>query len=228
LEYLLKIMSGTICKKIVSNEELEVCRRGIKESGRKNGGNSMGERCRWAKTELSKAYHDAEWCVPLHDDQKLFEMLILEGMQAGLTWELVLKRREAMREAFDGFDPVKIAAYDEARLEELKANPKLIRNRLKLEALPVNAKAFMKVQDEYESFDEYIWQFVEGRQIINQWRDMTEMPAEDEISRRISIDLKKRGFKFVGPTICYSFMQGAGLVDDHVVDCPWHSNNKAD
>jgi len=186
----------------------------------------MCERCGWAKTELSIAYHDAEWCVPLHDDQKLFEMLILEGMQAGLTWELILKRREAMREAFDGFDPVKIAAYDETRLEELKANPELIRNRLKLAALPVNAKAFLKVREEYGSFDAYIWQFVDGQQIINHWRNMAEMPAEDDLSRRISKDLKKRGFKFVGPTICYSFMQGIGLIDDHVIDCPWHTDSR--
>jgi len=176
-------------------------------------------RCEWATSDLDIDYHDNEWGKPLHDDQKLFELIILEGMQAGLSWSLILKRREDMREAFDGFDAEKIAKYDEQKIEELMQNPKIIRNRLKLKALVTNAHAFVKIQQEFGSFDKYIWEFVDNKPIMNKWDDINEIPASTELSDHISRELKKRGFKFVGTVICYSYMQAIGMVNDHMIWC---------
>lgn len=179
-------------------------------------------RCAWAKGELDIAYHDNEWGTPEHDDAKLFEFLILEGMQAGLSWSLILKRREAMRRAFDGFDPVKISRYDDEKKAQLLQDASIIRNRAKINALVQNAIAFLQVQQEFGSFDAYIWAFVDGMPIHNHATTMQEVPATSPVSDAMSKDLKKRGFKFVGSTICYSFMQATGLVNDHVVSCPRH------
>jgi len=177
-------------------------------------------RCPWGITHpLYVAYHDEEWGVPEHDDRKLLEMLLLEGAQAGLSWLTILKRRESYRAAFDNFDPVKIAAYDEAKAAALLADPGIIRNRLKVAAFITNARAFLAVQEEFGTFDAYIWQFVGGRPKINAWQSLANIPAETEEARAMSKDLKKRGFTFVGPTICYAFMQACGLVNDHTVDC---------
>ncbi|MGG1599014.1 MULTISPECIES: DNA-3-methyladenine glycosylase I [Paenibacillus] len=177
-------------------------------------------RCRWVNEDpLYIQYHDEEWGVPVHDDRKLFEMLILEGMQAGLSWYTVLKKRERYREAFDGFDPAIVARYDEAKLDELLADPGLIRNRLKMRAAVTNAQAFLKVQEEFGSFDRYIWSFVGGKTIRNAWRSLQEVPASTPESDAMSKDLKKRGFTFVGSTICYAFMQAVGMVMDHTTDC---------
>ncbi len=177
------------------------------------------KRCPWAKTELDALYHDCEWGVPLHDDSRLFELLILEGMQAGLSWSTILAKRENMRHAFDGFDPAIISAYGEAKLAALLRNPGIIRNRLKLRALAANAAAFLKVQAEFGSFDRFIWSFVDHRPILNRFAAPSDVPAKTEISDRMSKELKKRGFKFVGSTICYAFMQAAGLVNDHLTWC---------
>lgn len=180
----------------------------------------MSKRCEWAGDEpLYVAYHDEEWGVPEHADGKLFEMLILEGAQAGLSWSTILKKRAAYQEAFDNFDPQKVARYDEARIQELLANPGIVRNKLKVRSAVQNAQAFLKIQTEFGSFDAYIWQFVGGKPKVNAWETMSEIPAETEESRAMSKDLKKRGFNFVGPTICYAFMQAVGMVNDHVVDC---------
>ncbi len=177
-------------------------------------------RCPWGITHpLYVAYHDEEWGVPEHDDRKLLEMLLLEGAQAGLSWLTILKRRESYRAAFDNFDPVKIAAYDEAKAAALLADPGIIRNRLKVAAFITNARAFLAVQEEFGTFDAYIWQFVGGRPKINAWQSLANIPAETEEARAMSKDLKKRGFTFVGPTICYAFMQACGLANDHTVDC---------
>lgn len=183
-------------------------------------------RCPWAKNELDISYHDQEWGRPVHDDRRLFEMLILEGMQAGLSWSSVLNKREHMRRAFDEFDPPKLAAYDQTRLDSFMENPALIRNRAKLKALVDNARAFLRVVEEFGSFDTYLWNFVSGRPVINHWRTMAEVPAETETSAALSRDLKKRGFKFVGPVICYAYMQAIGLVNDHLVSCPRHPANE--
>lgn len=164
-------------------------------------------------------HHDTEWGVPLHDDRALFEMLILEGAQAGLSWLTVLRKREAYRIAFDGFDARKIARYDDARMALLLANEGIVRNRQKIQAAVENARSFLAVQKEFGSFDRYIWQFVAGKPIRNRWRDMAQVPARTEISDAMSKDLAKRGFKFVGSTICYAFMQSTGLVNDHLVSC---------
>ncbi len=180
------------------------------------------ERCPWAKNDLEIAYHDDEWGRPERGDAKLFEMLILEGMQAGLSWSFILSRRENMRAAFDGFDPEKIARYDQAKEAELLANPGILRNRAKIAALAKNAGAFLRVQSEFGSFSRYLWGFVDNRPIVNHWRDFTELPAATDLSTALSRDLKKRGFKFVGPTICYAYMQAVGLVNDHLVTCPRH------
>jgi DNA-3-methyladenine glycosylase I len=178
------------------------------------------KRCEWAGSDpLYLAYHDQEWGVPVHDDRKLFEMLLLEGAQAGLAWITILRKREGYRWAFDGFDPAKIARYSDKRLEKLREDEGIVRNRLKIAAARTNAKAFLEIQDKFGSFDEYVWRFVGGEPIINRWRSLAELPATTAVSDAISRDLKKRGFKFVGSTICYAFMQAVGMVNDHVVSC---------
>ena len=180
----------------------------------------MKIRCAWAGTDPRYIkYHDTEWGIPLHDDRSLLEFLLLDGFQAGLSWITILKKRSNYREAFDYFEPQKMAAYDAYKVKKLLANKGIIRNRLKVEAAIQNAKSFLAVRKEFGSFDNYIWQFT-GRQIIkNVWKTMAEIPAQTKESVAMSNDLKKRGFKFVGPTICYAFMQAAGMVNDHVVDC---------
>lgn len=178
------------------------------------------ERCAWVTDDpLYLAYHDQEWGVPVYDDKKLFEMLILEGVQAGLSWLTVLKKRENYRQAFDGFDAAKVAAYDEAKVGELLHNPGLIRNRRKIEATVTNARAFLAVCERFGSFSDYIWQFVGGVPRQNNWGSWREVPAETAESRAMSKDLRQRGFCFVGPTICYAFMQATGMVNDHTTDC---------
>ena len=179
----------------------------------------MPTRCAWAATPLGIKYHDEEWGVPLHDDRRLFEFLILEGAQAGLSWELILNRRESYREAFDGFDPAVVAAYGDDKVAELLANPGIVRNRQKVSAAIGNARAFLEVQAEFGSFDAYIWGFVDGAPIRNAWQSMDEVPAKTPLSEAVSRDLRRRGFRFVGPTICYAFMQATGMVNDHTVDC---------
>lgn len=178
------------------------------------------ERCAWAgDDELCCRYHDEEWGVPVHDDRKLFEMLILEGAQAGLSWITILRKRENYRRAFDGFDIDKIIRYDENKLEALMQDPGIIRNRLKIGSVVTNAKAFRAVQEEYGSFDCFLWSYVDGTPILNNRIGVSEIPAKTELSDRISNDLKKRGFKFVGSTIIYAFMQAVGMVDDHTSNC---------
>ena len=178
------------------------------------------KRCAWGEDDpLYQSYHDTEWGVPIHDDRKLFEFLILEGMQAGLSWITILKKRDNFRAAFDQFDPEKITAYNERKVERLLQNAGIIRNRLKIEASIRNAKAFLEVQREYGSFDAFIWQFVGGKPKKNAWRQLREIPATAEESDAMSKALKSRGFKFVGSTICYAYMQAVGMVNDHVVDC---------
>jgi DNA-3-methyladenine glycosylase I len=180
----------------------------------------MNIRCAWAGTDpIYLKYHDTEWGIPLHDDRKLFEFLLLDGFQAGLSWITILKKRSNYRKAFDHFEPGKMAAYDLYKVKELLANEGIIRNRLKIEAAIQNAKSFLAVQKEFGSFDKYIWQFTGSQTIKNAWKTMTEIPAQTKESVAMSNDLKKRGFKFVGPTICYAFMQAAGMVNDHTVDC---------
>jgi DNA-3-methyladenine glycosylase I len=177
-------------------------------------------RCNWVNTDpLYIAYHDEEWGVPTHDDQHLFEFILLEGAQAGLSWYTILKKRENYRAAFDGFDPAKVARYDDAKIAELLANPGIVRNKLKVNAAVQNARSFLAVQEELGSFDKYIWGFVGGAPIKNAWQTLSEIPVETAEARAMSKDLLKRGFKFVGPTICYSFMQACGLVNDHIVSC---------
>jgi len=178
------------------------------------------KRCAWVGDgPLYIDYHDNQWGVPLHDDQALFEMLILEGAQAGLSWRTILTKRENYRAAFDQFDPVKVAAYDERKIQELLQDAGIVRNKLKVRAAVTNAQAFLKVQEEFGSFDKYIWGFVNHRPIINQWKTLREIPAKTPEAEAMSKDLKKRGFKFVGPTICYAFMQAVGMVNDHTMDC---------
>jgi DNA-3-methyladenine glycosylase I len=177
-------------------------------------------RCEWASNDpLIIEYHDREWGVPVHDDLLLFEFLILEGAQAGLSWTTILRKRESYRRAFDGFDPVVVAGYDDRKVEELMANQGIVRNRRKIQAAIDNARAFIMIQKEFGSFDAYIWRFVGNRPIRNSWKNLTDLPAETKESRQMSTDLKKRGFSFVGPTICYAFMQAVGMVNDHTVDC---------
>ena len=177
-------------------------------------------RCQWAGPDpLYIAYHDTEWGVPLHDDQKLFEFLILEGAQAGLSWLTILKKRPHYQQVFDHFDPERVAVYDAAKIELLCNDPGIIRNQLKIEAAISNARAFLDIQAAVGSFDEYIWQFVNGQPIRNAWRSLSQIPAKTPESESMSKDLKQRGFKFVGPTICYAFMQAIGMVNDHTVDC---------
>ena len=180
----------------------------------------MLRRCEWVTADpLYVAYHDEEWGQPVHDDRRLFEFLILEGVQAGLSWLTVLKKRENYRAAFDGFNPVRVAAYGPRQIEALLKNPGLIRNRLKMNAAVANARAFLAVQEALGTFDRYIWQFVDGRPLRNRWRTTAAIPAWTPRSKAMSRDLKKRGFRFVGPTICYAFMQATGMVNDHIVDC---------
>ena len=177
-------------------------------------------RCDWSGSDpLYAQYHDREWGFPLHDDLKLFEMLTLEGMQAGLSWITILRKREAFREAFDRFDPSRVARYDGKKIRELLHNPGIIRNRLKIQAAVQNAHAFLKVVEEFGSFDRYIWQFVGNRPIQNQWVRLQDIPARTQESEAMSKDLKARGFRFVGSTICYAFMQAVGMVNDHLVGC---------
>jgi DNA-3-methyladenine glycosylase I len=176
-------------------------------------------RCGWAASDLMACYHDTEWGVPVHDDRRLFEFLILEGAQAGLSWETVLKKRATYRKAFDNFDAKKIARYTSGRAKRLLANPGIIRNRLKIRAATKNAAAFLAVQKEFGSFNRYIWQFVGGKPRRNAWRSLKQLPARTAESDAMSKDLKKRGFTFVGSTICYAFMQAVGMVNDHVVRC---------
>ena len=178
------------------------------------------KRCDWAnRSELEQAYHDHEWGVEIHDDRTLFEFLVLEGAQAGLSWSTILRKREGYRRAFDNFDARKISRYSEDTVPRLLTNPEIIRNRLKINAAITNARAFLQVQEEFGSFDRYIWQCVNGKPIRNSWKKMTEIPSSTYESEAMSKDLKKRGFKFIGPTICYAFMQAVGMVNDHVVDC---------
>lgn len=182
--------------------------------------NQNQKRCPWANSDpLYIAYHDKEWGVPEHDDRKLFEKLILEGFQAGLSWLTILKKRENFRRVFENFDPEKMAGFDQRKIQAVLADPGIVRNRLKIEAAVQNARAFLEVQNKYGSFDAYVWQFVDGRPIQNAWRRVEEIPAQSKKSRAMSQDMQKHGFKFVGPTICYAFMQSMGLVNDHLVDC---------
>ena len=179
------------------------------------------ERCAWLKLDepIYVAYHDEEWGVPIYDDQLLFEMLCLEGAQAGLSWLTILKRREGYRAAFDAFNPQKIVQYDDVKLQALKEDERIIRNRLKIASVKTNAESFLKIQKQYGSFSNYIWSFVNGTPIINYWRSIQEVPVTTELSDRMSKQLKKDGFKFVGSTICYSFMQAVGMVNDHTLNC---------
>ena len=176
-------------------------------------------RCEWARNDLAIEYHDKEWGVPLHDDQHLFEFLILEGAQAGLSWDTILAKRENYRKAFDKFDPKKVAKYGEEKFEELLQNEGIVRNKLKVRSATRNANAFLKVVEEFGSFDKYIWSFVDGKPIVNKFKEMSDVPASTEISDAMSKDLKKRDFNFVGSTICYAFMQATGMVNDHLVSC---------
>ena len=177
------------------------------------------KRCSWPTNELAIRYHDEEWGKPLHDDRGLFEFLILEGAQAGLSWDTILRKRENYRDAFDGFDVNKVARYTDKKREKLLQNEGIIRNRLKIASAVSNAKAFLKVQKEFGSFDDYIWSFVDGKPITNKWKDSSEIPATSTVSDTISKDLKKRGFNFVGSTIMYAHMQATGMVNDHLVSC---------
>jgi DNA-3-methyladenine glycosylase I len=180
---------------------------------------SQPVRCPWASSELAIRYHDEEWGVPAHDDRTLFEFLVLEGAQAGLSWNTILNKRDNYRKAFDGFDPSRVARYDRRKLDRLLRDPGIVRNKLKVASAVGNAKAFLQVQKEFGSFDAYIWQFVGGKPRVNSPKSMKQVPASTPESDAMSKDLKKRGFNFVGSTICYAFMQAMGLVNDHVVDC---------
>jgi len=180
----------------------------------------MKQRCQWCLGhDIYLAYHDEEWGVPLHDDRKLFESIVLDGAQAGLSWLTILKKRDNYRAAFDHFDPEKVAKYSPRKVEQLLKNPGIVRNRLKVESAVRNARAFLEIQAEFGSFDTFLWRYVEGTPIQNAWTSMAQIPARSKESDAVSKDLKKRGFNFVGSTICYAFMQAAGLVNDHVVDC---------
>jgi DNA-3-methyladenine glycosylase I len=186
-------------------------------------GDPTPRRCSWPVKPLDIRYHDEEWGVPVHDDRVLFEFLILEGAQAGLSWSTVLAKRENYRDALDGFEPARIARYTPARLEKLLANPGIIRHRQKVASLPVNAKAFLAVQKEFGSFDRYLWRFVDGSPLQNRVSDVTRVPARTLLSDEISADLSRRGFKFVGSTIMYAYMQAVGLVNDHLISCFRHA-----
>jgi DNA-3-methyladenine glycosylase I len=184
------------------------------------------QRCSWASNPVLIAYHDKEWGVPVHNDRRLFELLILEGAQAGLSWITILKKRSAYRAAFDRFDPRKVARYDEVKMAALLANEGIVRNRLKIRAAVENARAFLAIQKEFGSFDRYVWQFVDGQPVQNRWRQMGDVPPRSSHSDAMSKDLIKRGFKFVGSTICYAFIQATGMVNDHLVGCFRHRELK--
>lgn len=185
-------------------------------------------RCGWVTQDpLYLDYHDKEWGVPVYDDRLLFEFLNLEGAQAGLSWITILKKRENYRQAFDNFEPEKIIRYDQRKLDELMQNEGIVRNKLKIQAVVTNAKAYFQVAEEFGSFSAYLWSFVDGKPIQNHFRSMSEVPASTELSDRLSKDLKRRGFKFVGSTICYAFMQAVGMVNDHLVDCICYPGNEA-
>ncbi|WP_106495045.1 DNA-3-methyladenine glycosylase I [Lentibacillus sp. Marseille-P4043] len=188
----------------------------------------MTRRCEWATSDqIYIDYHDDEWGRPTHDDRELFEMLCLEGAQAGLSWITILKRRENYRAAFDNFDPKLVSAYDESKINELLQNEGIIRNKRKIHSVITNAQAFLQVQEAFGTFDSYIWQFIGGEPVLNDWATHAEVPAATKESEQMSKDLKKRGFKFVGPTICYAFMQATGMVNDHTMDCfLYHGKNK--
>ena len=179
----------------------------------------MKVRCEWATTPLGIAYHDAEWGVPLHDDRMLFEFLVLEGAQAGLSWELILRKRESYRDAFDQFDPEIVAAYDDTKVAGLLSNPGIVRNRQKVASAIGNARYFLEVQREHGSFDAYIWGFVDGNPVQNAWDSLADLPPSTPLSKAMSKELRRRGFRFVGPTICYAFMQATGMVNDHTTNC---------
>jgi DNA-3-methyladenine glycosylase I len=176
-------------------------------------------RCGWAKGDLYIRYHDEEWGVPVHDDRTLFEFLILEGAQAGLNWSTILNKRENYRKAFDGFDPARVARYDRRKVQQLLRDPGIVRNKLKVASAVENAKLFLSVQKDFGSFDQYIWQFIGGKPQINARKSLRQVPARTAASDAMSKDLKRRGFRFVGSTICYAFMQAVGMVNDHLVDC---------
>jgi DNA-3-methyladenine glycosylase I len=182
----------------------------------------MNQRCGWAKGELYEQYHDIEWGVPVHDDQTIFEFLVLEGAQAGLSWSTILSKRPHYRKVFSGFDPRKVARYDERKVAALLEDPGIVRNRLKVRAAVTNAKAFLAVQKEFGTFDAYIWTFVGGKPIQNRWATLKDVPARTAESDAMSKDLQKRGFTFVGSTICYAHMQATGMVNDHLVSCFRH------
>ena len=182
------------------------------------------KRCPWATSELLAPYHDKEWGVPSHDDRTLFEFLVLEGAQAGLSWETILKKRERYRAAFFGFDPARVARFTAARVKKLLGDSGIVRNRLKIESAVANARAFLVLQREFGSFDAYVWRFVDGAPIDGRRRRMSDIPASTERSEALSADLRKRGFRFVGPTICYAYMQTVGMVNDHLIDCFWHDH----
>jgi DNA-3-methyladenine glycosylase I len=180
-------------------------------------------RCAWARNELAISYHDDEWGVPVHDDRTLFEFLILEGAQAGLSWDTILKKRDRYRVVYQNFVPELVARFGTRDRDRLLGDAGIVRNRLKVDASISNAKAFLAVQEEFGSFDSYLWAFVDGAPIVNRYQVMSDLPAETEISKALSKDLKKRGFRFVGPTIMYAFMQATGMVNDHLLSCPRHA-----
>jgi DNA-3-methyladenine glycosylase I len=184
--------------------------------------NDKPVRCAWARTELAIRYHDEEWGVPVHDDGTLFEFLVLEGAQAGLSWETILRKRENYRAAFDGFDARRVARYDRRKIAQLLRNPGIVRNRLKIASAVRNSQALLRVREEYGSFDRYVWQFVDGRPRVNLWKSRNRVPSRTPESDAMSKALKKRGFNFVGSTICYAFMQAVGMVNDHVAHCFRH------
>lgn len=180
-------------------------------------------RCHWPKNDLAVRYHDEEWGVPVHDDRKWYEFIVLDGAQAGLSWDTILKKRENYRAAFDGFDPQKVARYDARKVARLLADPGIIRNRLKVESAIRNARAFLDLQDQCGTFNDFIWKFVDGAPVINRWKKPADIPVRTPISDAMSKDLKALGFNFVGSTICYAFMQAAGMVNDHLVSCFRHA-----
>jgi len=185
------------------------------------------KKCSWAlSSPLEERYHDLEWGIPVHDDRLLFEFLILEGAQAGLSWVTILKKREQYRKAFDNFEAGIISLYDNDKINSLLANPGIVRNKLKINSAVINARAFLAVQEAFGSFDEYIWLFVDGRPLHNTWKTAADIPVSTRLSELMSKDLKKRGFKFIGSTICYAFMQATGMVNDHTVDCFRHAEIK--
>lgn len=188
----------------------------------------MKIRCDWANSDpLYMEYHDKEWGIPVHDDRKFFEMLLLEGAQAGLSWITILRKRENYRKAFDKFDAKKIARYDKKKIRKLLADEGIVRNRLKVAAVVQNANAFLRVQEEFGTFDDYVWRFVEGKPVRNTWKSLKEVPPSTRESQALSSDLRARGFNFVGPTICYAFMQATGMVNDHIVSCFRHNVRKS-